>query len=541
MKYEVSTSLPITFEKKEKSIDNRFTYVTIWLAHVGANLNSSYFSKEVLENELLPSLQNIPILGYITKDNFNEADFNGHEQRIIIDKDGVKLEYIGQAFGLIPEDNNARFETKVLENGDELEFLVVDGILWNRFENCIDIFERDGTKSQSMELEPSSIDGEFKNDGFFYFTKCSCIGACILGENATPAMQGSIIEKVDMFSIKQSLQEMIKEYKELLTSNFTKGGQKMDEKLELLKKYSLTKEQIQEKGITDEQFEQFSIEELEEKLKEFTAESEGGNSKTKSKTEPTNFALTANQLKDELRAELRKIKAIDDWGWEWSRYWYVDHDDNMVYAEDSEDAYRFVGFMFTVEGDYVIIDFDSKQRVKLVFEPFEGNEPEDVFTLASKERLETEFERSKEKEIEDLKKEFEKEKENAIYETKKEYKDVDKKFESLKNKITELEQFKADKLQEEREQKENELFEQFTSQLTDEELQEVKDKKDQFTLEELEKELYVIAGKKAIQFTSKKKDKEDKKTVSFNFEKKGEEVKTTRNYADIVKKYTKSE
>src|SRR5690606_30850910 len=217
LELSVNTSIPITFEKIEDIPDSRFTKVKIYLMHTGKNLNNSYFDKKVVV-EAVPSLANIPILGFIEVDNKNQTDFKGHEQRLIIDEDGVRIEYMGRAYGIVPESNNARFEFKTGEDGVEREYLVIDGLLWNKFQDAIDIFDRDGEKPQSMELAPDSIKGEFKN-GVFHFTEFKFEGACILGSSVKPAMISSLIEKVD-FSLTNNIgfSEMLTEFNQTFST-----------------------------------------------------------------------------------------------------------------------------------------------------------------------------------------------------------------------------------------------------------------------------------------------------------------------------------
>jgi hypothetical protein len=90
-------------------------------------------------------------------------------------------------------------------DGVEREYLVCDGLLYNKFPESIEIFERDGSKSQSMELESSSIEGKFDKKGVYEFQKFKFEAACILGEGITPAMTGSLIEK---FSVPTMQDEM---------------------------------------------------------------------------------------------------------------------------------------------------------------------------------------------------------------------------------------------------------------------------------------------------------------------------------------------
>ena len=107
-------------------LDDRFMKVKIWIAHTGENRNNSIFSKEVLES-MIPSLANVPILGYIAVDEDNQADFKGHEEALVIEDKQFKLKYLGRAYGVIPTENNARFETRYGSDGVEREYLVCDG------------------------------------------------------------------------------------------------------------------------------------------------------------------------------------------------------------------------------------------------------------------------------------------------------------------------------------------------------------------------------------------------------------------------------
>jgi len=297
LKREIDTSIPIKFEIIEDILDTRFQKVKIWLCHTGENLNGSYFSKELLEVMKNESLANIPILGYITKDNMNEADFNGHEERLIIENGEIKIEYIGKIYGLIPESHNAQFEMRIGDDGIEREFLTCEGILYTRFSECIDIFNKDESKGQSMELEPSSISGKFDSNNLFHFETAKFEGACILGDTLTPAMVSSTIEKFSINNIKNQLQEMLVELNNtVFNKNNQEGGKNiLNEKFELIKKYeNLTEEDIVELKTNHEQY---SLEDFDIKLKEL--------SEAKNTPITTDFALTSEQLNDEVRKVLR--------------------------------------------------------------------------------------------------------------------------------------------------------------------------------------------------------------------------------------------
>jgi hypothetical protein len=268
LELKLSSSIPIQFEKQEESEDSRFTKVKISILHTGKNLNNSIFEKNVVV-DALPSLSNIPIVGYISQDSLNQSDFNGHEQRIVIDKDGVSVEYLGRVFGIIPETNNATFELKTV-NGIEREYLVCEGLLYNKFPEVIDIFERDGSKSQSMELESSSIEGKFNNNGIFEFQRFKFEAACILGEGITPAMTGSLIEKFSTSTMQEQMKELLAEFNHNFTSYTTskEGGENVDKKLEMLNQFSHLGEDVLEE--VKKSLEIYSLEDLEVKLQQMS-------------------------------------------------------------------------------------------------------------------------------------------------------------------------------------------------------------------------------------------------------------------------------
>jgi hypothetical protein len=498
LELKINTGIPIQFEKQEDSEDSRFTKVKVYLMHTGKNLNNSIFTKSVVE-DALPSLSNIPIVGYISTDNLNQSDFVGHEQRIVIDKDGVSVEYLGRVYGTIPETNNATFETKNV-NGVEREYLVCEGLLYNKFPEAIDIFERDGSKSQSMELESKSIEGKFDKKGVFEFSKFKFEAACVLGDGITPAMTGSLIEKFSVSTMQEEFRELLAEFNNNYTSFKTskEGGETVDKKLELLEQFSQIGEDVLEK--VKESLEIYSLEDLENKLfqmsesepridEEIADESNNEN--------PEQFTLTGNQLRNEIRNALSKDTYTDDWGWTSRSYWFVDHDENRVIAEDSQ-GNRLVALSYSLSGDFVEIDFASKKPVKISYVDMEGDSQAE-FTLTSKERKEFELEQKKElvtKEIEDK------------------FTEDKKKIEDTQNELTSLREFKATKDKEEK----MAVIEKF-SELPEEAIKPFMDNIDQYSKEDLELNLLAEVGKRNLTFSKKDKKKSEGSIVSLtNFE-----------------------
>lgn len=206
MDKQINLKIPLDFQKiNEYQVeDTRFIKCKIYLMHIGKNLNKSIFEKSVVENAI-PTLANTPILGFIEDNSNGDEDFSDHREEIEIKDNEVKIKYKGQAIGVIPETNNATFEMRVCDDNIEREFLVVDGILWSKFEDSKDIFLRDKNKKQSMELD-ENYTGHFNNEGYFVFDFFKFCGACVLGEDVMPAMRSASIDtEFTMNEIKQKL------------------------------------------------------------------------------------------------------------------------------------------------------------------------------------------------------------------------------------------------------------------------------------------------------------------------------------------------
>ena len=147
----------------------------------------------------------------------------------------VSVKYLGQAIGLIPETNNAQWEIRVTDSGESLEYLTVEGLLWTKWDDPIDIIQRKGMTAQSMELSEEHS-GYWDDEGYYVFENFKFFGACLLGEDVLPAMKNSTAEL--QFSsnndINKIVENKLKEFNTLFSSQ--KGGndltQETNEKVE---------------------------------------------------------------------------------------------------------------------------------------------------------------------------------------------------------------------------------------------------------------------------------------------------------------------
>lgn len=202
-----------TFEKE----DSRFLHVKIWLMHLGQNYNGSVFNKESV-TRAIPSLANTPILAYIERNSEDEKDFSDHRTEVHVEDGEFKEKYVGEAIGVIPETNNAQFELRVGDDGVQREYLTVQGLMWTKWDDPIEIMRKMNTVGQSMELH-DEYSGKFDDLGVFHFEDFKFFGACALGIDTQPAMESATIE-ID-FSV-PALQKTIQDKLEEFSLNFNK-------------------------------------------------------------------------------------------------------------------------------------------------------------------------------------------------------------------------------------------------------------------------------------------------------------------------------
>ena len=443
-------SFPVIFQKIEDINENdaRFTRVKIWLMHLGENFNGSCFDKDAVV-DAIPTLQYIPIVGFIEDNSIDEKDFSVHKYTVIRKENGLERKYIGVAYGVITstEDNNAHFEERLCDDGVTREFLVVEGLLWNMFEDSIDIMNRDIIKNNSMELwdnELGDYEGYADENGIFHFTKFSFRAACILGKDYEPGMINSTIEV------------------QFTLSDFVKNLQS----------------------------------ELNDKLTTFarlTNKKQGGID-TMAKT---NYSQTVLEQFEDISAIVSKQETmVDRWGDAVSRYYLRDIQDNEVIVVDRKDSYHYYGFPFVVEGDKPVIDFSQGKRKKLRFEDYEdGSDIEGTFDFG---KHIAEIEDAAFSKIESLQGELETANTNASN-AQTDYNKIKEEFDEIKPKYDEYvlaeEKSKAEAV----EAHKDTLFTSFDAHLSDmDEYKTIKDNRDNLSVEEIENQCSVLYTKKSL-------------------------------------------
>lgn len=537
----VHPSLKVKFNKDFQNINNsEFVQGTALIAYPGDNRNNSDIT-ELAFNNAMHSLSLIPVVGHWLPEKQN---FGGHDITIEWNGNQLVLKDNTVPYGVVKENHNAEW-IDIEENGITHKYLKADVVLWyGRYQEQVQKIIDDGI-NQSMEINvksySSKTNGNIQIDSFEYSA------LCLLGkdideygnkgeENIEPCFESASIT-IDKFSVNEQFQEQFNQLIQAVNSSLkggeikqmknTKEGEIMDEKLELLKKYNLTTENI------SFSIEDLSLEEIESKIKEY-------------------FALLASQKEKEIINALRDEEFTDRWGDEYRKYSYVDYNETEVFAYDRQDNWNLYGFTYSMNGDKVIIDFASKKRKK--FEIVDFVEGETMFSLFPQEAIDYAI-KDTIKETEDkftsINTELQQFKsqisdyENKLsdFDTiKTEFESLKTEFETLTTENNQLKEFKQNiefKIEIENKRVEMEgLIEEFESVLSgNEEFEQIKnditddEKLNTMEYNTVETKLYAIVGK--VKFEKKKKDK-IKKNVAFS--RVNVEVNDSNDVDDLGKK-----
>ena len=210
--------LPIkTFESFGETLENsNFHPVKIIICHTGENLNGSVFSIDSF-NKSINTLSNIPILGFVQKDDNGNKDFAGHEidMDVFVDDDGkikVREYYKEVPIGVIPETNNYFYE-----DIDGETYLGCYGYIWKSYSNdAYDILLEDEEKEVSMEIMIKECSYDKKNRcniDKFEFLGVTVLGSAYpaaMGRETTINMNFSANEEQEFFQAVERLNKILK-------------------------------------------------------------------------------------------------------------------------------------------------------------------------------------------------------------------------------------------------------------------------------------------------------------------------------------------
>lgn len=532
---------PVSFIKKGEyeSSDFRFIDVSIDVMHTGANLNKTSFTKDAI-NKAVPTIRNTPILGYVVDElDEEDKDFKGHEHELRITDKDVKYVYAGQAYGVIPESCNPRWIVKDDGTGIEREYLRVDGLIWTKFSDPVDIFTRDGTKNHSVELTDMACGPADKNGnvpvGSFKFDGC-----CILSTtdpSIKPAMTGSCVTaNFSVEDITAQIRDRLYEYQAIQQNYTAQNDNPSDEEKgdttpmnENEKNSVATAENTAaENHETATPPAENTVQEPETQTTEKSVPAEGedktpaaentvankdeGEAAPTENTAPTaegepaassEFTLTANQLRDEVYNALLEIQVPSRWDHECMipKYWLTDIQDNEVIVTDSG-TYQLMGIPYSMNGDNVVLEYENIKRKKVVYEDWDnGDVMPGLITMFSTLT-------------------------DKLVELSDSYTKAANEVSEIKPKLEAYQQAEADAKAAEMEAKRNALFATFDEKLgADAEYIALKEN-NEISYSDLETKCYALVGRKSAEF-SYVPNKNNKGTVRFG-------VGGTQNGSDVA-------
>lgn len=202
----------------QKIISSQIAKVKIYVMYAGKNRNQTHFTKEMIEQKLVPTMYGMPIIGeYLVPRN----DFGGHGGKVTIHDGEIEFEQTTVAYGFIPESSNITWEVVTERDGiTQREYLVADAYVWyKRFPEVEKIL--DEPRNQSMEIE--ILDGFWDAELNAYDIKdAEFTGACILGLDTEPCFESARIGRFALEQMKFEISEMAKELKETLKQSEVK-------------------------------------------------------------------------------------------------------------------------------------------------------------------------------------------------------------------------------------------------------------------------------------------------------------------------------
>lgn len=340
-------------------LNTSFDTGVLRICYTGDNRNGSHISKKAIENNL-KSIYNCPV---VCNYNREEGTFGGHDMEVVRAEDGgLYIANITQPVGVIPESSRVWFENFEEEDGTIHEYLYAEVLLWKRQEAYRKIKD-DGVVAHSMEItvkKGNTVDGIYYIDDF-EFTAFALIGV-------EPCFESSALEMFSKQNFKQQLFEMMQDLKEsfnMVATSFEADNIHQE-------KYSMEGG----KEVLENDIELTTDTTVEEGTPIVHSE-ESTSAEVIVPTEDK-FVLTSN-IVDEICRVLDNERVECEWG-EFNRYHYADcdFDSNEVYCWDSND-WLLYGFAYTVDGDTITIDFESRKRKKYIIADFDESEQPSPF------------------------------------------------------------------------------------------------------------------------------------------------------------------
>lgn len=370
-------------EVSDEPLNESFNKGVLRVAYTGQNRNNTFISKRTFE-EAMPTIYNCPIVANYIRD---EDEIGSHDSEIVEKNGKYYEENLTHPVGVVPESAKYWWENIQEEDGSVHEYLCIDVLLWKRQE-CYEKLEKNVTTSESMEI---TVKEGMMIDGIYHINKMIYTAFCLLGK-AEPCFESAsvtLFSKQEKEQFKQEFAEMLEDLKSY-NINKSKGENEMD-KTEILSKYGLTSEQLQE--VFEFDFETIEPQELQELCEKFDKDNQDDKKTKDNKNldiedkddkkpkdddgKKSDYSLTLNTIINQIVDELDNDTVEDEWGYECPKYWYTDIQDNEVIVYSTFENWTLYGLPFSMDGDNVVIDYANKKKKKINYADFdEGSKSE---------------------------------------------------------------------------------------------------------------------------------------------------------------------
>ena len=207
MPQNIITDFPVTIYGNLEKYSETISKGRCRIFYKYGNRNHAYITDEFAEN-LLATIPYAPVKGIY---EFEEDDYTDHG----------KKRSEGRIYGIVPADPHLTWEKHLDEDGVEREYACVDVLIYTGL--YAEAHEIIG-KSQSMELYPPSIKGEWKiinGQKYYVYSEGQFLGLQVLGDSVEPCFEGAAF-----FSLYEDLKKMVAQI-EKYNLNLRNGGKKM--------------------------------------------------------------------------------------------------------------------------------------------------------------------------------------------------------------------------------------------------------------------------------------------------------------------------
>ena len=234
----------LTFEENDDPTLAGLCPVRLQACHTETNLNRSTISYETMENKLLPTFKNRPILGFI-HDVDGKPQFYTHNAH---EEDG-EIVYDEIAVGNVPETNNAEL---VYDEENDRYNVFIDGYVYDEYTKASEIIQREGECPCSVEISVKQMTWDNKDktlhieDG--YFSGITILGYDEQGNKVVPGMAGSNVKLKD-FS--QSNNSVVNDLSETEQSKLIETLEALNKTLSSLNIDTFNKEDFEKGGSTE--------------------------------------------------------------------------------------------------------------------------------------------------------------------------------------------------------------------------------------------------------------------------------------------------